>query len=634
MPERLTVRVPDIGEFDQVDVVEVLVAVGERVEIDQALVVLESDKASMEIPAPAAGVVESLEVSVGAQVSEGSALCTLALAEEAADAGAAGDANIDANAGDANVGANAGESNAAGANADAIAGDANAVDVNADANAASEPGAATAPDSAATPNAATAPGTATAQGGATRRCRLLVLGGGPGGYSAAFRAADLGIDTVLVERYPTLGGVCLNVGCIPSKALLHIAEVIEEARALSAAGVDFGTPAFDWQRIRARKDEVVKTLTRGLAGMAKMRKVEVITGHGRFTGANEMEVQGAAGAERIAFEHAILATGSRPAAIPGWPKSPRILDSTGALEIDGPPGRLLVVGGGVIGLEMATVYLAFGWRVTIVEMLDRLLAGVDRDLVKPLERRLAKACDAIHLNTSAPEAALIGDEVEVQFSGENAPGPQRFDRVLVAIGRRPNSDDIGLDALGVARDERGFVPVDARLCTNAAHVFAVGDLTGAPLLAHRAIHQGKVAAEATFGGKSRFEPSAIPAVAYTDPEVAWVGLTEEEAEAQGVAVKKSVAPWGASGRAIGIGRTEGLTKLLFSAEEGNLLGAGIVGPNAGELLAEATLAIELGADAADLGLSIHAHPTLSETVGLAAEVAEGRATDLPPPKKR
>lgn len=589
-------RVPDIGEFDQVDVVEVLVAVGDRVERDQALVVLESDKASMEIPAPAAGVVKGLEVAVGAQVSEGSALCTLALAEEEGDASAnPGDRQADKPADQQAAVANPGDP----------------------ARARKE-----------------APAAATAQGGSARRCKLLVLGGGPGGYSAAFRAADLGIDTVLAERYPTLGGVCLNVGCIPSKALLHSAEVIEEARALSATGVDFGTPEFDWQRIRARKDEVVATLTRGLAGMAKMRKVDVVTGHGRFTGAHELEVQGAQGTERIAFEQAILATGSRPAVIPGWPESPRILDSTAALEIDGPPGRLLVVGGGVIGLEMATVYLAFGWRVTLVEMLDRLLAGVDRDLVKPLERRLGKACEAIHLDTSAPAATLTGDEVEVQFSGENAPAPQRFDRVLVAIGRRPNSDEIGLDALGVARDERGFVPVDARLCTNVEHVFAVGDLTGAPLLAHRAIHQGKAAAEAVAGGKGRFEPNAIPAVAYTDPEVAWVGLTEEAAQAQGVAIKKSTAPWSASGRAIGIGRTEGLTKLLFSAEEGNLLGAGIVGPNAGELLAEATLAIELGADAADLGLSIHAHPTLSETVGLAAEVAEGRATDLPPPRKR
>jgi dihydrolipoamide dehydrogenase len=576
MAASLVVRVPDIGEFRDVDVVEVLVAVGERVEAGQALIVIESEKASMEVPSPQPGVVESIAVSVGAKVSEGDPICTLRV------------------------------------------------------EAAAEPEPAQAPRAA---PARAAPRPAEAQAGDAIEARLLVLGAGPGGYTAAFRAADLGRSVVLVERYPTLGGVCLNVGCIPSKTLLHMAEVIESARALGEHGVEFGAPKLDFERIRARKDEVVATLTRGLARLAEQRRVRVLTGVGRFTGPQELLVEGAAGAQRVRFEQAILATGSRNVALPGLPDDPRILDSTSALEVAGPPGRLLVVGGGVIGLEMATVYLAFGWRVVIVELLAQLLAGVDRDLVRPLERRLRERCERVWLETRVAALDAGADGLRVTLEGAGA-GQERFDRVLVAVGRRPNSDGIGLDALGVKSDGRGFVPVDAQLRTNVPHVFAIGDVTGPPLLAHRATHQAKAAAEAAAGLAAAFDARAVPSVAYTDPEVAWVGLGEEEARRQGVAVRKSVFPWSASGRALGIGRGEGITKLLFAEADGRLLGAGIVGPHASELVSEIALAIELGADGHDVGLTVHPHPTLSETVAFAAELATGSITDLMPPRAR
>lgn len=571
MPELRSVSVPDIGEFDAVDVVEVLVAVGDTVEVDQSLVVLESDKASMEVPSPVAGVVDALSVTVGDQVGESSELCTIRV--EASDTAK--------------------------------------------------------PSPPASPSAS-----APTSSDASASTPLVILGAGPGGYTAAFRAADLGLSVTLVERDDTLGGVCLNVGCIPSKALLHMAGVLEEARALGAHGITFGEPAFDWAAIRARKDDVVHTLTRGLDGLAKARGVNVITGTGRFTASHQLEVSTADGKTALTFEHAIVATGSRPVVLPGLPEDPRIMDSTDALEIDGPPGRLLVVGGGIIGLEMATVYLAFGWQVSVVEMMDRLMVGVDRDLVRPLARDLGKRCEAIHLSTGLGGIEADEDGLHVTYTGDAALPNATFDRVLIAVGRRPNHEDIGLDALGVTPDARGHVAVDVQQRTSASHVFAIGDLTGAPQLAHRATHQGKVAAEVIAGRKSAFDARTIPAVAYTDPEVAWAGLTEEDAERDGVAITKGIFPWAASGRAIGMGRTEGLTKLLFSADDGRLLGAGIVGPHAGELIAEPTLGIEMGADAADLGLTIHAHPTLSETVGFAAEVAEGTATDLPPARKR
>jgi dihydrolipoamide dehydrogenase len=577
VPESLVVRVPDIGEFQQVDVVEVLVTVGTRVENGQALIVIESEKASMEIPSPAAGVVEALAVTLNAKVSEGDPICTLRVEEAAA--------------------------------------------------AVAEPRAEAPAPPPAEPVAPASP----AADAEVLEAELLVLGGGPGGYSAAFRAADLGKSVVLVERYPTLGGVCLNVGCIPSKALLHMADVIEQAHALAEHGVEFGAPKLDFERMRARKDEVVATLTRGLDRLAQQRKVRVVTARGRFTGAQELAASHERGETRIRFEQAIVATGSRNVELPNLPADARILDSTRALDVAGPPGRLLVVGGGVIGLELATAYLAFGWRVVIVELLAQLLAGADRDLVRPLERRLRERCERILLETRLASVEATPEGLQVTLEGAGA-GRERFDRLLVAVGRRPNSDGIGLDTLGVKLDGRGVVAVDAQLRTNLPHVFAIGDLTGPPLLAHRATHQGKTAAEVVAGVAASFDARAIPSVAYTDPEVAWTGLTEEDARQQGVAVRKGVFPWSASGRALGIGRGEGLTKLLFSEEHGRLLGAGLVGTHAGELIAEASLAIELGADAHDLGLTVHPHPTLSETVAFAAEMAAGTITDLMPPR--
>jgi len=582
----LVVRVPEIGEFHDVDVVEVLVAVGDRVAAEQPLIVIESEKASMEVPSPAAGVVESLAVAVNAKVNEGEPILTLRVEAEAKPEATS-------------PGRKASEERK---------------------------------ERAAPPAPAPAARPAVSVGEATR-VDLLVLGAGPGGYTAAFRAADLGRSVALVERHPTLGGVCLNVGCIPSKALLHMAEVIEAARALGEHGVEFGSPKLDFERIRARKDEVVGTLTRGLTHLAEQRGVQVLTGVGRFVGPHELSVAGERGERRVAFEQVILATGSRNTSLPGLPDDPRLLDSTSALEVEGPPGRLLVVGGGVIGLELATVYLAFGWRVVIVELLAQLLTGTDRDLVRPLEKRLRERCEQIWLETRVASIAPAAAGLAVTLEGANS-ATETFDRVLVAVGRRPNSDGIGLEALGVKPDTRGFVPVDAQLRTNAPHVFAIGDLTGPPLLAHRAMHQAKAAAEVAAGLAAAFDARAVPSVAYTDPEVAWVGLGEAEAKRAGVAIRKAVFPWSASGRALGLGRGEGLTKLLFAEEGGHLVGAGLVGAHAGELVAEAALAIELGADAHDLGLTVHPHPTLSETLALAAEVAAGTVTDLLPPRER
>jgi dihydrolipoamide dehydrogenase len=585
VPPSFVVRVPDIGEFHDVDVVEVLVAEGDRVEAEQALIVIESEKASMEVPSPRAGVVESLAVRVNAKVNAGDPICTLQLegSETARE------------------------------------------ETPRETAARTEPAPA-----AAEPRPAAPARTVSGEG---VRADVLVLGGGPGGYTAAFRAADLGRSVVLVERYPTLGGVCLNVGCIPSKALLHMAEVIEAARALGEHGVEFGAPKLDFERIRARKDEVVGTLTRGLAKLAEQRRVQLLTGIGRFVGAHELAVTGERGERRVAFEQAILATGSRNVRLPGVPDDPRILDSTSALEVEGPPGRLLVVGGGVIGLELATVYLAFGWRVVIAELLAQLLSGVDRELVRPLEKRLRERCERVLLETRVAAIETAEDGLEVTLEGAGA-GKERFDRVLVAVGRRPNSDELGLEALGVKPDPRGFVAVDAQLRTNVPHVFAIGDVTGPPLLAHRAMHQAKAAAEVAAGRPAAFDARAVPSVAYTDPEVAWVGLGEAEARRDGVAVRKAVFPWSASGRALGMGRGEGVTRLLFAEADGRLLGAGMVGPHAGELVAEATLAIELGADAHDLALTVHAHPTLSETIAIAAELAAGTVTDLMPRQPR
>jgi dihydrolipoamide dehydrogenase len=467
------------------------------------------------------------------------------------------------------------------------------------------------------------------------RSDLLVLGAGPGGYTAAFRAADLGMAVVLVERYPSLGGVCLNVGCIPSKTLLHMAGVIDAARELREAGIDFGEPRFDVEAIRARKNHVVQTLTQGLSGLARQRGVRVLTGAGTFESANRLSLRSADGATSVSFENAIIAAGSQATRIPGFPEDdPRLMDSTSALEIPEIPRRLLVIGGGVIGLEMATVYAALGSEVTVVELLDSLMAEADPDLVRPLEQRIRKRYAGIYLETRVTAIEARADGLRATFAGRDAPPSGLYDRVLVAVGRTANGGLIGADRAGVHVDERGFIPVDAKRRTNVPHIFAIGDITGPPLLAHKAVHEGKIAAEVVAGLPASYDPRAVPSVAYTDPEIAWMGLSEREAEAKGIGIEKASFPWAASGRALAVGRKEGLTKLLFSSEDGVLLGAGIVGHNAGELIAEAVLAREMGADAEDIALTIHAHPTLSETLGFAAEVAEGTITDLYMPKKR
>ncbi len=463
---------------------------------------------------------------------------------------------------------------------------------------------------------------------ADARAQVVVLGGGPGGYTAAFRAADLGLRVALVERDPTLGGVCLNVGCIPSKALLHLAEVVVEARSLARHGVELGPPRFDLPKIRAFKDGVVRRLTTGLAGLAKRRGVEVVRGSGRFESPECLRVEGPEGERRIDFEHAIVAAGSRPVRLPGLPDDPRVLDSTSALELGSVPERLLVVGGGIIGLEMACVYHALGSRIVVVELLDELLAGVDRDLVRPLQKTIEARYEKILLGTKLVSVETRGDGLHVALEGPGGPARERFDAVLVAVGRRPNADLVGREAAGIELDAAGFVRVDAERRTSAARIFAIGDVAGPPLLAHKAMHEGKVAAEVIAGLPASFDAEAIPSVAYTDPEVAWTGTSEALAERRGTPLRKAIFPWSASGRALGIGRAEGLTKLLLDPESGRILGAGIVGRNAGELIAELTLAIEMGADAEDVARTIHPHPTLSESIGLAAEVATGTSTDL------
>jgi dihydrolipoamide dehydrogenase len=462
---------------------------------------------------------------------------------------------------------------------------------------------------------------------------VVVLGSGPGGYTAAFRAADLGLEVVLIERHEKLGGVCLNVGCIPSKTLLHLAEVVSEVRELARAGIEFGPPRLDLGKLRARKNAVVQRLTLGLAGLARRRGVKVVRGEARLVSPHEMEVQTASGPTRIGFQHAILAAGSRAVRLPGVPEDPRILDSTAALEVEEVPRRLLVIGGGIIGLEMAAVFSALGSQVTVAELLPALLTGADPDLVKPLQQRIEKRYENIFLSTRVTSIEPLQEGVHVTFEGPKAPPSDVFQRVLIAVGRRPNGDRIGAEAAGLQVDARGFVPVDRQQRTNLPHVFAIGDLVGEPMLAHKATHEGKVAAEVIAGRPSVFDARAIPSVAYTDPEVAWMGLTEAQAAERGIAVEKAVFPWLASARALGIGREEGLTKLLFEPESRRLLGAGIVGRNAGELISELVLALEMGADAADLALTIHPHPTLSETVFFSAEMAEGTITDLYLPKR-
>jgi dihydrolipoamide dehydrogenase len=566
------IRVPDIGDFTDVPVIEIHVSPGDEVAPEDPLVTLESDKATMDVPAPQAGKVAQLRVQIGDRVSEGSVLLTLesdgaAPAEEA-------------------------------------------------------------PSTEARVEREPAPPPPQSSNGAGRDAQVVVIGSGPGGYTAAFRAADLGLKTVLIERYDTLGGVCLNVGCIPSKALLHAARVVAEAEEMAEHGIKFSDPKIDLDELRAWKASVVKKLTGGLAGLAKQRKVEVITGAAALTGPNTVVV----GDRTVTFDNCIIAAGSEAASLAALPDDERIFSSTGALELPSVPKRLLVVGCGIIGLEMATVYDALGSIVTMVELFDQLIPGCDPDLVKPLHKRISGRYEAIHLGTKVESVEASEKHLEVTLSSGDT---HKFDGILVAIGRRPNGRAVGASEAGVDVDDAGFIPVDRQLRTNVPGIFAIGDVVGGPMLAHKASHEGKVAAEVIAGVRgAEFDPRAIPSVAYTDPEVAWMGLTETEAKERGIEFEKAAFPWAASGRALSLGREEGMTKLLFEPGSRRLLGAGIVGVNAGELIAETVHALEMGSDAEDIGLTIHPHPTLTETIGFAAEMAEGTITDLMPPRKR
>ncbi len=609
MGNAIEVRVPDIGGHSDVPVIELLVAVGDTVAKDQGLVTLESDKATMEVPSPAAGVITSLTIKLGDAVSEGVVIAMM-------EVDGSGSAPLPP-AGDV------GERSAA---AEGSAPSAPAAAPNATPSLA-------APAVAASP----APQAAGASGrSADISCAMVVLGAGPGGYTAAFRAADLGLDTVLIERYASLGGVCLNVGCIPSKALLHAADVIDQAAHASEYGVDFGAPKISLDKLRGYKEKVVGQLTKGLAGMAKQRKVRVVNGTGKFVSANELEITDADGkVQLLHFANCVIAAGSQPVKLPGFPwDDPRVMDSTDALELAEVPKKLLVVGGGIIGLEMATVYRALGSEVTVVEFMPQLMPGADLDLVKPLADRLKKQGVAVHLRTKVVEAKAQKNGISCTFEGDSIPDGKLFDRVLVAVGRSANGGKLDADKAGVAVAERGFIPVDAQMRTNVPHIFAIGDLIGQPMLAHKATHEGKLAAEVASGEKKEWIARVIPSVAYTDPEIAWVGVTETEAKAKGLKVGVGKFPWAASGRAIGLSRTEGFTKLVFDEDSHRIIGGGIVGVHAGELISEIALAIEMGCEAADIGHTIHPHPTLGESVGMAAEVYEGTITDLYIPKKK
>jgi dihydrolipoamide dehydrogenase len=593
----LEVKVPDIGDFKDVPVIELHVKPGDTVKADDALVTLESDKATMDVPSPAAGTVKEVKLKVGDKVSEGSVVVIL-------------------------------ETTAATAAQSAVA-------------AAPPPAVAPAPTAVPAPSAVTpAP---TFAGKADIETEMLVLGAGPGGYSAAFRSADLGMQTVLVERYASLGGVCLNVGCIPSKALLHIAAVIEEAEHARVAGVSFAAPQVDIDKLRTHKEKVVGKLTGGLAGMAKARKVEVVRGYGHFLDAHHLEVEITTGSAQektgakqvIKFAKCIIAAGSAAVHLPFIPRDPRIVDSTGALELRQVPKKMLVIGGGIIGLEMATVYSTLGAKVDVVEMLDGLMQGPDRDAVKVWEKQNLHRFDRIMLKTKTVAVEAKDDGLWVRFEGEKAPAePQRYDLILQAAGRSPNGRKIAADKAGVQVNERGFIPVDSQMRTNVPHIFAIGDIVGNPMLAHKAVHEAHVAAEAAAGQKAHFDASVIPGVAYTHPEVAWVGLGEDEAKKAGRKVEVAKFPWAASGRAIANGADYGFTKLVFDAETHRIVGGTIVGPSAGDMIGEICLAIEMGADAIDIGKTIHPHPTLGESIGMAAEVAHGSCTDLPPLRKR
>ena len=613
----IDIKVPDIGDFDEVSVIEVLVKAGDTIKPEQSLMTVESDKASMEIPSSHGGVVKDVQVKLGDKVKQGSVVLTLEVADAAGSAAAPVEVP---------------RQTAAPAQAD--------------------------PEKVAPSPAASVPAAAVFSGAADLDCDLLVLGAGPGGYSAAFRAADLGLKVVLVERYAALGGVCLNVGCIPSKALLHVASVIDEASHMAALGVDFGVPKINVDMLRGHKEKVVGKLTGGLAAMAKMRKVTVLRGFGNFVGTQHVAVEETSGTaqektgkkQTVSFKNCIIAAGSQAVRLPFMPDDPRVVDSTGALGLKGVPKRMLILGGGIIGLEMGTVYSTLGARLDVVEMLDGLMQGADRDLVKVWQKMNAPRFDSIMLKIKTVDARATSEGIEVTFEsaepGGTAPAPQTYDLVLQAVGRTPNGKKLAADKAGVTVTDRGFIPVDIQMRTNVPHIFAIGDIIGQPMLAHKAVHEGHVAAEVIAGelqgnkelASAAFNARVIPNVAYTDPEVAWVGLTEDQAKAQGIKVKKGLFPWSASGRAIANGRDEGITKLLFDDSpeahgHGRILGGGMVGTHAGDMIGEIALAIEMGADAVDIGKTIHPHPTLGESIGMAAEVAHGSCTDLPPARR-
>jgi len=607
----IEVKVPDIGDFKDVPVIELLVKPGDTIKKEDSLVTLESDKATMEVPSTHAGVVKELRVKVGDKVSQGSVIAVVDA--EATSAAGTGRSTADV------APAPTGDHSPATQSADAAALK----------GAIAQQGAQAVRDQLSSTLASL---------NADMHAEVLVLGAGPGGYTAAFRAADLGKKVILVERYATLGGVCLNVGCIPSKALLHAARVIADAEEMGALGVEFGAPKTNLEKLRAWKDSVVGKLTKGLAGLAKARKVTVVEGKGQFASPHTLEVETRAGRKVISFDHCIIAAGSQSARIPGFPyDDPRLMDSTGALELKEIPKRLLIIGGGIIGLEMATVYDALGSKVSVVEFMDRLIPGADPDIVKPLARRIEKRYEKIALKTKVTKIEAGPQGLTATFEsaeGAGAPSPETYDRVLLAVGRRPNGKNIAAEKAGVNVGDRGWIPVDKQMRTNVAHIFAIGDIVGEPMLAHKATHEGKLAAEVIAGmAHHAWEARTIPSVAYTDPEVAWMGLSEPEAKQQGVEYDKAVFPWAASGRALGMGREEGLTKVLYEKGTKRILGAGIVGVNAGELIAETVLALEMGADAEDIGLTIHPHPTLSETVFFSAEMAEGSITDMMPAKR-
>ncbi len=593
MADNIQVKVPDIGDFDEVEVIDVLVAEGDSVEAEDGLITLETDKAAMDVPAPQAGRIISLKVSTGDKVAEGSVIAELEAEEEdtKSDAGTAAQEKA--------------ESRASGSEKKS--------------------------EKAEKP----APATAQYSGDADKHCDLLVIGSGPGGYTAAFRAADLGLKVILVERYESIGGVCLNVGCIPSKALLHAGKVIDEAGAMANHGVDFGKPKIDRDKLREWKNQVIGKLTGGLAGLAKKRNVETVTGLGRFADDRHLVVDKDGKETVIHFDKAIIAVGSQPVKLPFIPHDdPRVMDSTDALELEELPKKMLVVGGGIIGLEMANVYSALGVVIDVVELTDQLMPGADKDIVKPYEKYVSKRYARIMTGTKASKFEAHKKGIKVTFEGKDVPGPTYYGRVLVAVGRAPNGGKIDAEKAGVQVDDRGFIAVDRQMRTNVDHIFAIGDVVGQPMLAHKATHEGKVAAEVAAGEKSYFDARVIPSVAYTDPEVAWVGLTEQQAKSEGIDYEVGSFPWAASGRALSLGRDEGLTKLLFDPRTDKILGGAAVGPNAGELVAEMALAIEMGADAADIGLTVHPHPTLSETVAFSAEAFEGNLTDLYVPKRK